>query len=119
GNKSIHLVPTDENWELILVHEYSHYQSHLFSKQNGLSITRLPSWFEEGIADYFADDSIGWYDLERIELIDFHDLDSQRDFDNASTSKYDPYAQSFLAVESLVEENGEELILELLESQSL
>ena len=118
GNQSIHLVPTDENWELILVHEYSHYQSHLFSNQHSLSITRLPSWFEEGIADYFADDSIGWYDLENIELIDFHDLDSQQDYDNSATDTYDPYAQSFLAIESLVEAHGKEFIPELLESRS-
>lgn len=118
GNKSIHLVPTDESWELILVHEYSHYQSHLFSTQHGLPITRIPSWFEEGIADYFADESSGWYDLKSVELKDFHDLDRQQDFDNAATDEYDPYTQSFLAVQSLVEAHGEELIPELLKSRS-
>ncbi|WP_142829944.1 hypothetical protein [Planococcus soli] len=118
GTKSIHLVPTDESWELILVHEYSHYQSHLFSNQHSLSITRIPSWFEEGIADYFADESSGWYDLESTEIIDFHELDSQHDFDSASTDTYDPYAQSFLAVETLVEEYGEGIIPDLLMSRS-
>ncbi|TWT07891.1 hypothetical protein FQV26_08785 [Planococcus sp. CPCC 101016] len=118
GNKSIHLVPTDESWELILVHEYSHYQSHLFSNQHGLSITRIPSWFEEGIADYFAEESNFWYDLESVELIDFHDLDSQQEFDNAATDVYDPYTQSFLAVQSLVEAHGKDIIPELLKSRS-
>lgn len=118
GNKSIHLVPTDESWELILVHEYSHYQSHLFSNQHGLPIARIPSWFEEGIADYLADESGGWYDLETTEIIDFHELDSQQDYDNSSTETFDPYLQSFLAVESLVDAHGEELIPELLMSRS-
>lgn len=118
GNKSIHFVPTDENWELILVHEYAHYQSHLFSSQHSLPITRIPSWFEEGIADYFADESSGWYDLNSIELIDFHDLDDQQNYDTAATDTYDPYAQSFLAVKSLVDVHGEEIITELLKSRS-
>ena len=118
GNKSIHLVPTDESWEMILVHEYSHYQSHLFSNQHGLPVTRIPSWFEEGIADYFADDSYVWYDLESVELIDFHDLDSQQEFDHAATDVYDPYTQSFLAVQSLVKAHGEDIIPVLLESRS-
>lgn len=118
GNKSIHLVPTDEIWELILIHEYSHYQSHLFSNQHGLSITRIPSWFEEGIADYFAEGSTVWYDLESVELIDFHDLDSQQEFDHAATDVYDPYTQSFLAVQSLVGAHGEDIIPELLKSRS-
>ncbi|AIY05503.1 hypothetical protein Plano_1538 [Planococcus sp. PAMC 21323] len=119
SNKRIHLVPTDENWELILVHEYSHYQSHLFSDQYVLSITRIPSWFEEGIADYFAGESSMWYDLENVETIAFHDLDSQDDYDNAATDSYDPYAQSFLAVESIVDAYGEAIIPDLLESQSI
>ncbi|ANU23235.1 collagenase [Planococcus donghaensis] len=119
GNKRIHLVPTDENWELILVHEYSHYQSHLFSNQHLLSITRIPSWFEEGVAEYFAGESSMWYDLENLETIDFHDLDSQEDYDQAATDTYDPYAQSFLAVESIVDAHGEEIIPELLKSQSI
>lgn len=118
GNKSIHLVPTDENWELILVHEYSHYQSHLFSNQYSLPITRIPSWFEEGIADYFADDSSGWYDLKTIELIDFHDLDSQEEYDSSASASYDPYAQGFLTVESLVDAYGEGFIVDLLKSRS-
>ncbi|MCH4827893.1 collagenase [Planococcus halocryophilus] len=118
SNKRIHLVPTDENWELILVHEYSHYQNHLFSDQHLLSITRIPSWFEEGVADYFAGESSMWYDLESIETIDFHALDNQEDYDKASTDTYDPYAQSFLAVESIVDAHGEAIIPELLKSQS-
>ncbi|EIM07127.1 hypothetical protein A1A1_08144 [Planococcus antarcticus DSM 14505] len=113
-----HLVPTDGNWKMILVHENSRYQSHIFSNQHSLLITRMPSWFEEGIADYFTSESSGWYNLGDIRLIDFHDLDSQQDFDTSATDVYDSYAQSFLTVESLVEAHGQDIIPDLLMSRS-
>ena len=118
GNRTIHMIPDDEIWELILLHEYTHYQSHLFAEENNLGIQRIPSWFEEGLADFLAEDNSYWYDLESVELINFRSLDIYTEFEQASTDSYDPYAQSFLAVQSLVMDHGTEFIPDLLKSRN-
>ncbi|MGO1058850.1 hypothetical protein ACTL32_06970 [Planococcus sp. FY231025] len=118
-NRTIHLVPDDAEWETVLVHEYTHYQSHLFALENGLPISHLPHWFEEGIAEYFAEAGSFWYDLETIRLADFRSMDDLEDFDASSTAEFDPYAQAYLAVKALVDDYGEEVILELMVSESV
>lgn len=118
-NRTIHLVPDDPQWESVLMHEYTHYQSHLFALENGLSLSHVPHWFEEGIAEYFADADSFWFDLEGLEIVDFRSLDALDDFDASATEEFDPYAQSYLAVETLVEDHGEKVILELLEAKSV
>lgn len=109
-SQEIHLVPDDYSWDIILLHEYSHYQSHLYSQKYGLSETRLPLWFEEGVADYLAGETSDWYVLEDVEVTDFKLLDYDYSFHNTYSRNYDPYVQSFLAVESLVNDYGEELL---------
>lgn len=106
--QEIHIVPDDYSWDIVLLHEYSHHQSHLFAKNNKLSDYRLPLWFEEGVADYLAGEDSGWYELEDVEIIDFTTLNYDYPFHNSYTRKFDPYIQSFLAVESLANKYGEE-----------
>lgn len=119
GNHTIHIVPTDSVWEMIFLHEYTHYQSHLFAEKHSLPALRIPHWFEEGIADYLPEaDNSYWHDLASLEMKDFHSLDSISAFQAAGTDTYDPYIQSYLAVESLVNEHGRETITELLMSHS-
>ncbi|HSP23260.1 MAG TPA: hypothetical protein VLQ20_13135 [Planococcus sp. (in: firmicutes)] len=119
ANRTIHLVPDDPFWEVILIHEYAHYQSHLFAEKHGLNFNRTPQWFEEGMADYLANDVATWLDLETVEIVDFHSLDDPGNFDAAFSDDFDPYAQSSLAVASIVEAHGEERITELLATQSV
>lgn len=118
ANRTIHLVPDDPFWEVILIHEYAHYQSHLFAEKNGLNFTRTPQWFEEGMADYLAEDVAEWVDLETMEIVDFHSLDDPENFDAAFSDEFDPYAQSSLAVASIAEAYGEQRIIELLGTKS-
>ncbi|PSL41569.1 hypothetical protein B0H99_102253 [Planomicrobium soli] len=108
--REIHMVPDDYSWEITLLHEYSHHQSDLYSQKHGLAETRLPTWFEEGIANYLAGDTSDWYELEDVEIIDFHLLNHHYTFLDTYTRTFDPYAQSFLAVESLVNAYGEEVL---------
>ncbi|WP_033542256.1 hypothetical protein [Planococcus sp. CAU13] len=108
--QEIHLVPDDYSWDVILLHEYAHHQSHLYAEKYHLAETRLPSWFEEGVADYLAGETSDWYELEEVEITDFHLLDHDYSFHNTYTRNYDPYVQSFLAVESLVNEYGEDVL---------
>lgn len=119
ANRTIHLVPDDPFWEVILIHEYAHYQSHLFAEKNGLNFTRTPQWFEEGMADYLAEDVATWVDVETVEIVDFHSLDDPENFDAAFSDEFDPYAQSSLAVASIAEAHGEQRITELLATKSV
>lgn len=113
-SREIHLVPDDYSWDIILLHEYAHHQSHLYSEKAGLSETRLPVWFEEGIADYLAGETSDWYDLEDIEITDFTLLDTDASFHESYSRNFDPYVQSFLAVESLANDYGEGILATLL-----
>lgn len=110
SNEEIHLVPDDYSWDIIFLHEYTHHQSHLYAQKNGLSETRLPLWFEEGLADYLAGETSDWYELEDVEITDFTLLDTNYSFHNNSSRNYDPYVQSYLAVQSLANEYGEDLL---------
>ncbi|PPA71701.1 hypothetical protein [Jeotgalibacillus proteolyticus] len=118
-SKSIHLAAEEEMLDFILLHEYTHYQSHLFAEKHYLPPTRIPHWFEEGIADYLGGESTFWYELEdvEIEITDFTSIDTFDEYDGSRTDDYDPYLQSYLAVEFLVKDYGEELIPELLLSK--
>lgn len=118
-NRTIHLVPDDPYWEMILIHEYAHYHSHLFADKHGLDFNRTPQWFEEGMADYLAEDVAEWLDLETMEIVDFHSLDDPENFDAAFSDDFDPYAQSSLAVASIAQAYGEERIIELLATESV
>lgn len=118
-NRTIHLVPDDPLWEVIVIHEYAHYQSHLFAEQHGLDFNRTPQWFEEGMADYLAEDVATWLELESLEILDFRSLDDPASFDAASTEFFDPYAQSGLAVASIADAYGEEKIIELLGTETI
>lgn len=117
--RKIHLVPDDPFWEVILTHEYAHHQSHLFAEKHGLGFYRTPRWFEEGMADYLADDVASWLELESLEILDFHSLDDPENFEAASTEFFDPYAQSSLAVASIADAYGEERIIELLATETI
>lgn len=112
--QEIHLVPDDYSWDAILLHEYVHHQSHLYSERADLSETRLPVWFEEGVADYLAGETSSWYDLEDVEITDFALLDTDDSFHDSYSRKFDPYIQSFLAVESLADDFGEDILTTLL-----
>lgn len=118
-SQEIHIVPDDYSWDIILLHEYAHHQSHLYAEANGLSPNRLPLWFEEGTADYLAGETSDWYELSEVEIIDFTQLDTDYPFHSSYSRNFDPYVQSFLAVESLVNEYGEELLPTFLEAKML
>lgn len=105
--QEIHLVPDDYSWDSTLLHEYSHHQSYMYSQEQVLSESRLPAWFEEGTAEYLAGQSSDWYEMEEVETIDFHLMDHNFTFHDTYTRDFDPYVQSFLAVESLADAYGE------------
>ncbi|WP_422122525.1 hypothetical protein DHX103_12040 [Planococcus sp. X10-3] len=116
-SQEIHIVPDDYSWHVILLHEYIHHQSHLYAQENRLTATRLPLWFEEGLAEYLAGETSDWYEFEDVEIIDFTSLNHDYSFHSSSTGTFDPYIQSFLAVESLANKYGEDKLKTLLAAE--
>lgn len=117
-SQSVHFAVEDGMWDLVFLHEYVHFLSHEYALAHGLSETRLPQWFEEGMADYLAGESTYWYDPATLETVDFFTLDLNSAFHEATSYSFDPYAQSFLAVDSLAADFGEKALQQLLVSLS-
>ncbi|AQQ53490.1 collagenase [Planococcus lenghuensis] len=117
-SQSVHFAVEDGIWDLVFLHEYVHFLSHEYALKHDVSETRLPQWFEEGLADYLAGESVYWYDPAALEPVDFFTLDLNSAFHEAASYSFDPYAQSFLAVNSLASDFGEEALQQLLSSLS-
>ena len=118
-NISLHIIPNEGSWENLFLHEYTHYRIHQFSKKHNLPLQRLPLWFQEGSAEFFGNEKIEGINLEAIQILDFHLLDSSSSFQETRGGDYNPYEQSFLAVNSLVDNHGVEIIPELMMSKTI
>ncbi len=118
-NTSLHLIPNEGTWENLFLHEYTHYRIHQFSQKRNLPLQRLPLWFQEGAAEFFGNEKIEGINLEAIQILDFHLLDSSSSFQETRGGDYNPYEQSFLAVNSLVSNHGVEIIPELMMSKTI
>ena len=118
-NKSIHVLPNEDDWESVLLHEYTHYRIHQFSKKHDLSINRLPQWFQEGVGEYFGSKQRFAVNLDTFRAVDFHLLDSNDTYHKTTGNQFNPYDQSLLAVNALVNNHGIEVIPELMMSNTI
>ena len=118
-NKSIHVIPNEDYLESLVLHEYTHYRIHQFSKKYNLKSDRLPIWFQEGTGEYFGNKKSFDINLDSFETVDFHLLDSNTSYHEKMVGQFNPYEQSFLAVNSLVNNHGVEIIPELMMSETI
>lgn len=118
-NKSIHVIANEDYLESLVLHEYTHYRIHQFSKKYNLQSDRLPIWFQEGTGEYFGNKKSFDINLDSLETVDFHLLDSNTSYHETMVGQFNPYEQSFLAVNSLVSNHGVEIIPELMMSKTI
>lgn len=118
-NKSIHVIPNEDYLENLVLHEYTHYRIHQFSKKHNLPMDRLPLWFQEGSGEYFGNKKSYDINLDSFEAVDFQLLNSNTSYHETMGDQFDPYEQSFLAVNSLVSNHGVEIIPELMMSKTI
>jgi hypothetical protein len=116
-NNSIHiksdkLMPTYK-YEDLFVHEYTHYRTNKYLKENGISEDELPQWFDEGISEVMANMDT-YVDIDLIEVMKFKNLDTPSEFYEGRKGDFDPYLQSYFAVNGLVNKFGLEIIPEIL-----
>ncbi len=116
-NRTIHVYYNDDRWKHTLLHEYAHYRIHQFATAQKLDVVdRIPQGFEEGLCELIAYRNMTYHVPELDEVIDFHLMDSNVDFQEIASS--DEYKQSYFAVQSIVNAHGLEAIPELLHSKT-
>lgn len=119
NDSTLHISMDIESWQNILIHEYTHYRTHQFYKMNNLSIDQIPTWFEEGIAEFMAG-PLNLMSPSQLENIsNFKKMDVTKGFQKLQQKGFFPYAQSYFAVQVLVNTHGVEVIPELLKSQTM
>jgi tetratricopeptide (TPR) repeat protein len=95
-----------------LLHEYTHHVFHKFLESNQIPEVKIPSWFNEGVAEYIGNEGAGGGAPEK--MADFNELKTQEQWVNYSNNGYSVYAQSHYAVRQLTLIKGEKVIKDIL-----
>lgn len=117
SNRSIYLINFDKSfaeweYEKLFMHEYAHYKFDLFIKENKVNYSSIPVWFIEGFAEYIGyNGSIVEYSPLSLENEkDFKLLNTTEEFEKARNEKYNPYLQSYYAIDELIKRNNQSSI---------
>jgi len=102
------------------IHEYSHYTLDLYIDKKDLNHD-MPLWFEEGVAEYIKNTGVlvEYPQDSTIKMEKLNKMNTQEDFLRLMIDKdYDPYGQSYYAIDSLIEMKGKDIVTDILkESQ--
>ncbi|MED4531048.1 hypothetical protein ABET51_14690 [Metabacillus fastidiosus] len=92
-----------------IMHEYTHYRLQTYIKANNLYVYRIPLWFHEGVSEYVGMKGLTYpyYSFEQVPL---KRLASHEQWETYRIGAYDIYAQSYFAINYLVEQYGEDII---------
>jgi hypothetical protein len=109
-------IPCDNINPYVFVHEYTHYKINSFCKQNGISISKIPIWFSEGVAEYTSSTLFPYkFRNPKIQKIqDFRKLDKLKQMLESENNEQSPYMQSYIAIKKLIEIKGTDYIQSIL-----
>lgn len=93
----------------ILAHENFHSVQSYLGKYDGHTMRSIPSWFEEGTADYFGYMSYACANNKSY----FASISRHGDATSVTTAGYDPYNDGRMAVEYLVASAGFQSIIDI------
>lgn len=100
-----------------ILHEYAHYATFRRIEEAGEFADLFPLWFIEGIAEYVASDQTEvHYDVNQYEILPLENItwgDGWKEARQTETS--DPYMQSYLSVNYLIQVFGEDILVELIQ----
>lgn len=107
------------DWEIgeIFMHEYAHYIYELYLSQNNIG-NNIPLWFNEGIAEYIGyNGSVVEYSPSWMQKTEkFTNMNADEDFQRLlRNEKYNPYLQSYYAVNTLIKDKGPSIITDILQ----
>lgn len=104
--------------EHMVIHEYNHYKFDGFCKDKGVKQYKIPSWFNEGLAEYntymsmFPDETLEGVQIDKLKSL--KDLSTPSDISKAGMEGYLPYVQSYLAIKKIIDINGVNVIRDIL-----
>ncbi|WP_165442883.1 peptidase MA family metallohydrolase [Senegalia massiliensis] len=109
-------VLTIDAFQDIFIHEYAHYIWGLYIKENDI-YENIPVWFEEGVAEYIENNGVSVeYSISFEQNMEkFKKMNTREDFESLIENEdYNPYDQSYYAIDSLIEMKGKSIISEIL-----
>jgi hypothetical protein len=119
SNCSIHMISSKQMspaaFQDSFFHEYTHYRTDQFLKQQHIFSGNIPQWFNEGVSQFEMDLHTD-VDLDLKKVINFTNITTNTDFHAAIGDGYDPYLQSYFAVKELVLEHGTAVIPNLIKA---
>ncbi|MFC4410488.1 hypothetical protein ACFOZY_08630 [Chungangia koreensis] len=101
-----------------MVHEYAHYRFHMAVLEKGGDPKYFPSWFKEGISTHlqFIDEDLNIEEMKEKELLPFDEIAFDIHWDEKRLDeRYHPYFQSKKLVDKLVDQEGLEVIMEIVD----
>ncbi len=117
SDDSIHILSSKLNsawqFEEMFAHEYIHYRTDLFMEANDVPSHKIPQWVYEGIAESASTWS-GYMDIKHKRGMDLSLIETNQQFHQARGGIYNPYLQSYYAVEELLFQHGNDIMANLL-----
>jgi len=109
-------IPCDNINSYVFVHEYTHYKMNSFCKEKGIPITKIPVWFQEGVAEYTSSTLfLAKFENIKIQKIqNFRKLDDSKQMMEAESNGEQSYMQSYVAVRKIIELKGQDSIQKIL-----
>jgi hypothetical protein len=95
-----------------LLHEYTHHAFYKFLESNQIPEAKIPSWFNEGFAEYIGNEGAGGGAPEK--MVNFDELRTREQWVNYNNNGYSVYEQSHYAVRQLILMKGEGVIKDIL-----
>lgn len=109
-------IPCDNINSYIFVHEYTHYKMSSFCKEKDIPKYNIPSWFQEGVAEYASStlfpDKFRNPKIKKIQ--DFKKLDTSAQMTESELNGQESYMQSYMAVRKIIELKGQDSIQQIL-----
>ncbi|MBC8591634.1 collagenase [Wansuia hejianensis] len=101
----------------VFIHEYSHYIFDLYLSQNQIMHKNIPTWFNEGIAEYICLYDRGWEFHPDIlpNIVEFRKMDVHQEWnDLLNNSGEHLYYQSYFAISALIDMKGKDVIQKII-----
>lgn len=103
----------ESGYKKLFFHEYTHYRTSLYLKNKNIN-GNVPIWFKEGIAEYIGYEKIANVNFKLKKAINFHELDTEKSFEESDRDPFNTYLQSYLAIHEMINMRGNQIICDIL-----
>lgn len=104
------------HFQEIILHEYTHYIFNRKVEDTTLGVSAYPIWFQEGLAEYIGNDK-AIIEYSVFQIVHFEKLIDVEQWGKARLQNdTDVYRQSYFAIKYLVDEFGEKILSDIIDS---